>query len=136
MYAELKTAQKFFDKFSIGLSVLCALHCLFLPSFLIILSSFMSIQFDNEFIHYMILFLVVPISIFALTAGLKNHKSFSIFLLGLVGLITLIYALFLNIKILGDSGEIILTLFGSTFVSLAHLKNYQLCKHIDCDCHE
>ena len=96
----------------------------------------MSIQFDNELIHYMILFLVVPISIFALTAGLKNHKSFSIFLLGLVGLITLISALFLNIKILGDSGEIILTLFGSTFVSLAHLKNYQLCKHIDCDCHE
>ncbi len=136
MYAQLRTAQKISDKFSIGLSVLCALHCLFLPSFLIIFSSFMSIQFDNELVHSMILFLVVPISIFALTTGLKNHKSFPIFLLGLFGIFTLISALFLNIKILGDSGEIILTLFGSTFVSFAHLKNYQLCKHIDCDCHE
>ena len=43
MYAQLRTAQKISDKFSIGLSVLCALHCLFLPSFLIIFSSFLII---------------------------------------------------------------------------------------------
>ena len=75
MFAQLMNAQKISDKLSIGVSLLCVLHCLFFPSFLIIFSSFLSLTLDSELIHYILLFIVVPISIFALTVGLKNHNN-------------------------------------------------------------
>ena len=31
---------------------------------------------------------------------------------------------------------IIFTLMGSALVVYAHLKNFQLCKELDCDCHD
>ena len=69
------------DGIAISLSFLCALHCLFVPSFVILAPSFLSISFNNEFIHYLILVLAVPISIFALSIGYKTHKIGYLFLL-------------------------------------------------------
>ena len=136
MFAQLMNAQKISDKLSIGVSLLCVLHCLFFPSFLVIFSSFLSLTLDSELIHYVLLFIVVPISIFALTVGLKNHNNSLVFSTGLIGVISLISALFIDISIFNFSGEILLTLIGSFLISTAHYKNYKLCNHMDCDCHE
>ena len=43
MFAQLIYAQKVSDKVSIGISALCLLHCLLFPSFMILLSSFISL---------------------------------------------------------------------------------------------
>ena len=136
MFAQLMNAQKISDKLSIGVSLLCVLHCLLFPSFLVIFSSFLSLTIDSELIHYVLLFIVVPISIFALTVGLKNHNNSLVFSTGLIGVISLISALFIDISIFNFSGEILLTLIGSFLISTAHYKNYKLCNHMDCDCHE
>ena len=136
MFAQLMNAQKISDKLSIGISLLCVLHCLLFPSFLVIFSSFLSLTLDSELIHYFLLFIVVPISIFALTVGLKNHDNFHVFSIGLMGIICLISAIFLDISIFNISGEILLTVVGSFLISMAHYKNYKLCNHMDCDCHE
>ena len=82
------------DGIAISLSFLCALHCLFVPSFIILAPSFLSISFNNEFIHYLILVLAVPISVFALSIGYKTHKNLSIFVIGFLGLSILLFALF------------------------------------------
>ena len=136
MFAQLIDAQKFSDKVSVGISVLCLFHCLLFPSLMVALSSFISITLNSELIHYMLLFLVVPISSFALIVGLNNHKNSFIFVVGLLGLAILVSALLLELPIKIISGEILLTIVGSFLITFSHYKNYKLCNHLECDCHE
>ena len=131
----LKT-QKHSDKFAITLSLACAIHCLFVPSFVILSAGFLSITIDNEFFHKLLIFIVVPISIFALYAGYKNHKTSSFIPMAVFGLLMLILAVVLGESVLGETGERIFTLFGSAALAYAHYKNYQTCKELDCSCHD
>ena len=136
MFAQLIDAQKVSDKVSIGISALCLLHCLLFPSLMVLLSSFISVSLNSELIHYMLLFLVVPVSSFALIVGLNNHKNSFIFFIGLSGLAILVSALFIELPIKTISGEILLTIIGSLLITFSHYKNYKLCDHLECDCHE
>ena len=99
MFAQLIDAQKVSDKVSVGISVLCLFHCLLFPSLMVALSSFISLTLNSELIHYMLLFLVVPISSFALIVGLNNHKNSFIFVVGLLGLAILVSALLLELEL-------------------------------------
>tara|TARA_B100000003_G_C10863178_1_gene343886 strand:+ start:664 stop:1068 length:405 start_codon:yes stop_codon:yes gene_type:complete len=126
--------QLFTDKLAISLSAICVLHCLFMPSFLILSSWFAAFSIDNEFIHYAILTVAIPVSAFALIKGFKNHKKLSYFVYGFFGLFLLAFAV-LAAGITGEIGEKSLTLLGSLFVIYAHYKNHQICKELNCDCH-
>ena len=127
-------AQLFTDKLAISLSAICVLHCLFMPSFLILSSWFAAFSIDNEFIHYAILTVAIPVSAFALIKGFKNHKKLSYFVYGFFGLFLLAFAV-LAAGITGEIGEKSLTLLGSLFVIYAHYNNHQICKELNCDCH-
>ena len=48
---QLTSAQRLSDKFSIFVSITCALHCLLMPAFLITTSSVIALQIDNEVLH-------------------------------------------------------------------------------------
>ena len=124
------------DGLAISLSFLCAIHCLFVPSFIILAPSFLSISFDNEFMHYIILALAIPISIFALSAGYKAHKNLSMIFIGFLGLSILLFAVLFGINLFGEIEEKGLTLFGSTIVAYAHYRNLKVCNELDCDCHD
>lgn len=124
------------DKFAMSLSMICLIHCLFAPSFIILTSAFLSFSYDNEFMHKMILLLAVPFSIFALIMGYKNHKTISFLLIGILGLLILILAVLLGERMLGEYGEKGLTLMGTIFVTYSHYKNHQVCINLDCSCHE
>ena len=126
--------QLFTDKLAISLSAICVLHCLFMPSFLILSSWFAAFSIDNEFIHYAILTVAIPVSAFALIKGFKNHKKLSYFVYGFFGLFLLAFAV-LAAGITGEIGEKSLTLLGSLFVIYAHYNNHQICKELNCDCH-
>ena len=119
------------DKLAVTFSMVCVLHCFFTPSFIILTSSVLSVSVNNGFIHLAILLAATPISLFALSLGYKNHKIFSVLLIGMMGLLTLIFAL-----LLGESGEKLMTLMGSILVSYSHFRNHQICKSLDCSCHE
>ena len=123
------------DKLAISLSTICVLHCLFMPSFLILSSWFVAFSVNNEFVHYSILFAAVPVSAYALMQGYLNHDKLSYFLFGIFGLSTLVFAV-LTTSIFGEIGEKSLTVLGSLFVIYAHYKNHQICKELDCDCHD
>ena len=124
------------DKLAISLSLACVIHCLFVPSFVILSSGFYATTFDNEFVHNLILFFAIPISLFALALGYKNHGAPSYFLIGIIGLIILILAVILGEPLYGETGEILFTTLGSVFVVFAHYKNHQICKEINCSCHD
>ena len=124
------------DKFAMALSLACAAHCFFTPSFLILTSGFLSFSVDNEFIHALILLVATPISFYALFVGYRNHKTFSFLPVGILGLFLLLSAVLLGESMLGEFGEKAWTLSGSILVAYSHFKNYNLCKNLDCSCHQ
>ena len=124
------------DKFAMGLSMACVVHCFFAPSLIILSFSFLSLSIESEIIHYLIVFLAVPISLFALGLGYKNHDVLSYLYTGAFGLVLLVVAVVLGEDLLGEIGEQTLTLIGSMIVAFAHFKNHRKCKELECDCHE
>jgi len=132
----MRTTQEYSDKTAISLSALCLVHCLLVPSFLVFLSGYISLSYNNELIHYAILFIAIPVSIYALIAGVKNHSSYTYLYLGLLGILTLILAVTLGVQMWGEAGEKILTTVGALLVAISHFKNYRLCREVECDsCH-
>ena len=131
----IKTQQTT-DKFAITLSLVCVLHCFFFPAFVIFTSGFISLSIDNEFVHKLLVFTAVPLSIFALTLGYKNHKSIAPIPIGILGLLIFISAVISGEDNIGEFGEKMLTLLGSMLVAYSHFKNYKICKNLDCACHE
>ena len=123
------------DKFAAGLSIACAMHCLLVPSFLIVTSGTLALSIDNELIHWAILFLAIPVSAYALISGVLNHNDYVVFLVGLAGLGVLV-ATALSESYLSETSIIVFTLMGSSLVVYAHIQNFKLCKELDCDCHD
>ena len=95
----------------------CVIHCFFAPSLIILSYSFLSFSVESELIHYIIVFIAVPISLFALGLGYKNHKALSFLATGIFGLSLLILAIVLGEGLLGEIGEKTLTLIGSSIVA-------------------
>ena len=82
------------DKASITLSMACMIHCLLMPSFLILTSGFFALSIDNELIHKVFLIIVLPVSLYALITGYQNHEIIAFFYLGIFGLWLLFFAVF------------------------------------------
>ena len=124
------------DKLSITLSLACVIHCLLMPSFLILTSGFLALSIDNELIHRVFLIIVLPVSLYALITGYQNHKILSYLYLGISGLWLLFFAVFFGEGVFGEFTEKSLTLIGSIIVATSHFKNYKACKELACECHE
>ena len=124
------------DKLSITLSLACMIHCLLMPSFLILTSGFLAVSIDNELIHRVFLIIVLPVSLYALITGYQNHKILSYLYLGISGLWLLFFAVFFGEGVFGEFTEKSLTLIGSIIVATSHYKNYKACKELACECHE
>ena len=124
------------DKASITLSLACMIHCLLMPSFLVLTSGFFALSIDNELIHKAFLIIVLPVSLYALITGYRNHKILSYFYIGTSGLWLLVFAVFFGEGVFGELAEKSLTLLVSIIVASAHYKNYKACKELDCNCHD
>ena len=123
------------DKFAISFSAICMIHCLFAPSLIILSYSSLALTLESELIHKAILLLTIPVSIFAISLGYKNHSNNSIIYTGIAGLTILISALLVGASI-GENAELILTILGSLMVITCHYRNYNVCKKLNCVCHE
>ena len=125
------------DKFAASISLACAIHCFFVPSFVIVTSGVLFTSINNELIHKIILLIAIPVSLYALRLGYKNHSIALYLYIGITGLLTLATAVLLGESTLGESGEKIMTLVGSILVCYSHFKNHQTCKTLECSsCHD
>ena len=123
------------DKFAMSFSAICMIHCLFAPSLIILSYSSLALTVESELIHKAILLLTIPVSIFAISLGYKNHSNNAIIYTGIAGLTILISAILIGESI-GENAELILTILGSLMVITCHYRNYNACKKLNCDCHE
>jgi 4-amino-4-deoxy-L-arabinose transferase-like glycosyltransferase len=119
--------QQIGDKAAVGLSLLCVVHCLFLPILLILIPPLSGVfAFNDELFHTWLLYAVVPISALAMLMGYFHHRSQRVFLIGALGLIILILAAFLGHEVLGEYSEVAFTVLGSSIIAYSHIRNYQL----------
>ena len=133
----MKQVQAVTDRFAIGLSLACAIHCLATPLLLAVLPNMAMLQMDNEAFHFWMIVAVLPTSLYALTLGCKQHKRNQLLILGSIGLALLVLAIVLGEQRIGEVGEKSLTTLGAGFVALGHWFNYRLCrieKHESCNC--
>lgn len=129
----MKLIQTAADKFAIGLSLMCTVHCFATPVILALLPSIAVLQINGEQFHLWILAAVLPTSLLALSLGCKKHKRIRYMAFGVVGLVFLITAVLLGHEV----AEKTFTVIGSAFIALAHWFNYQQCfkKHDEkCPC--
>ena len=109
------------DNISIYISGFCLIHCLAFP-ILSVSIPFYGFFTENHF-HEILLFLIIPISSFALYRGFKNHKNRRIIFVGIIGGILV----FLGATVLhnqtNSSYELIITAIGSMLLALAHFNN-------------
>ena len=131
----MKFSQEMSDKLAISLSAICTLNCLLLPSIIVLSSGYISSQIDSEAIHAFLISFAIPISIFALSRGYRNHKNLSVLTLGFSGLIIMILAFFFGEAVSEKSTEQFFTVAGSLLVVYAHYINYRTCNDLNCDCH-
>ncbi|WP_018690697.1 MerC domain-containing protein [Algicola sagamiensis] len=124
----MKTSQIVTDRVAIGLSLTCALHCMLLPSLLLLLPSIAALSLNTEAFHITLVIAVIPSSLFALKAGYQQHGNSWVIFGVSIGLILLVLALLLGTGILGEQGELILTVIGSICIAFGHSANYQLSK--------
>ena len=135
MRDQINILQPVADKGAIGLSLLCAAHCLALPLIITLLPSLAAYGLADEALHTWIILAVIPLSTFALTMGCKRHREFSVLYTGCTGLLLLCLAPLLGHELLGEAGEKGLTLAGAALIAASHIKNFRLCrKEAHCDC--
>ena len=130
----MKTAASMLlDRASIGLSILCVLHCFAAPIFLAFAPSLLALGVADEKFHLILIFLILPASLTALTLGCRRHGDMSILYWGCAGLIVLLSTLVLGHDLLGDAGEKIMTVFGSGLVVVGHVLNFRSCRISACE---
>jgi len=121
------------DKLAISTSAICAIHCLSLPLLLGVFPALGATLFGEEAFHVLLLWLVIPLSLVALTMGCWKHKDRWVAVAGFVGLSALIFAASFGHDVLGEAGERIATLLGAVAIAVGHLRNYTLCRRVACD---
>lgn len=122
--------QSFTDKTAIGLSAVCILHCLALPLFIILFPSIALMALNDEAFHQGILYVILPLSTIALAIGFNHHRNYSVLIISLTGLVILVSTGFIDHKLLGHYGEVILTVVGSAIIAFGHFRNSRLRKLI------
>ena len=120
------------DRASIGLSVICVLHCFATPILLAFAPSLLALPVADEKFHAVLIFLILPASLVALTLGCRHHGDRSVVYWGCGGLVVLLGTLVLGHDLLGDAGEKIMTVFGSGLVVIGHTLNFRACRASTC----
>ena len=123
----------FVDRFAIGVSALCIAHCLLLPILLVALPILGQSFLGSESLHVLLVYAVIPSSLFALSVGCSQHKNTSFMLLGILGMTFLVLGISVEILGLDHHWEQRFTLIGALLIAFAHVRNFQKCREANTD---
>ena len=115
------------DKFGIVSSGVCIAHCS-LPILLSFTSPSLTVYLGNEWIHFTLLITVITVAIFSLLNSKQLHKKNLSFLLVIVGIFLLIFAVTAEISLneIKKHFELFFTFLGSLALTPNHFVNLQL----------
>lgn len=123
------TTSVLWDRVGIGVSGICAIHCLLFPVFISVLPVFSIAPLINEWAHPVFIVLLAPVVYFALK---RSHYDLKISFLLVSGLVFIITGWLAGHFWLGHTFEISVTLLGSVALIAGHWLNYRhhrVCKN-------
>ena len=116
------------DKTAIGLSLLCAVHCLALPVIIVLAPAAGSLAIADESFHLWMIAVVIPVSAYALFLGCRQHRRLSVLALGVGGIAVLAASALFAQGLFGEMGERVGTLVGASLVACSHWLNFRYCR--------
>jgi len=131
--AVLDRKERFFDGLAIVLSGTCMLHCLALPILVTVFPIVQGSLLEEQYFHLIMLLLILPTSLIALTVGCRKHKDRLTIALGAMGLTVLTITALFGHDLFGLTGERITTSIGGVVLAAAHIRNYLSCRKVDCN---
>lgn len=123
--------QRIFDTIGITVSGTCMIHCLMAPVTVIILPLLGLTIVDEHILHEILLYLILPSALIAITMGCRKHKDYSVAALAIIGISLLVYTVVLH-DIYNAQLTTVMTFIGSTLLVVSHVRNYMLCRKADC----
>ena len=120
------------DGVAVFLSGTCMVHCLVLPMLVTLFPIVQGSLLEEQYFHLIMLVLILPTSLFALTVGCRKHKDRTTITLGAAGLLTLTTTAIMGHELFGFLGERIATTIGGLILASAHIQNYRCCRKVDC----
>ena len=111
----------FWDRLGIGVSGLCAIHCMMTPVLVSLLPIWPSLEIYHDYSHFAFFLVIAPVAYFSLK---KRHEHKSVLLLMIGGLL-IIFGAWLFRHSLGEYGESLVTLSGSILLIRGHWLNYK-----------
>jgi hypothetical protein len=128
------SSQLILDRFAIGFSVLCAIHCLAVPVLLLMFPSVLTtLHLDSHVFHELLIWAVIPTSFVAIFLGCKRHKDKLVLALAGIGIAALTASALYGHDALGHTGEKFATLSAVSILAFAHWRNYALCRKSSCN---
>ncbi len=111
----------FWDRIGIGLSGICAIHCLLVPVIVSLIPLWPAFEEFHEYTHLIFFLAIAPTVVLSLR---RKHESLSTTIYLIVGVFIIFLAWFFN-ETLGDYGEAGITLIGSLMLIRGHWLNYK-----------
>ncbi|HCD50963.1 MAG TPA: hypothetical protein DEQ34_00850 [Balneolaceae bacterium] len=115
----------FWDRIGIGLSGLCAIHCLAVPIVISLIPLWPAFEHFHGYTHLIFFLAIAPTVILSLQ---RKHENPKVTVLLFSGVIVIFLAWFFN-DTLGEYGEAGVTLIGSTLLITGHWMNYKSKMH-------
>lgn len=111
----------FWDRVGIGLSGICALHCLLVPVVISLIPLWPAFERLHGYTHLFLFLAIAPTVILSLR---RKHKSMVATTYLISGVLIIFLAWFFN-ETLGEYGEAGITLVGSLLLIRGHWLNYK-----------
>lgn len=121
------------DIAGIIISALCLVHCIATP-FVVYSLPVLARSFHHPLFHIGVALFVLPVGLWAFFRGFRQHKSYLVLGLGIVGMSIVALAAFIPHEWLHQVGHLEWTLIGSVFLVIGHWLNRRSI-HQHCACH-
>ena len=141
------------DSLAIGMSVICAIHCLLTPLLVIFVPILATSFWVHEDFHWWVILFILPTTGAALFLGCRRHGDRATLLLSLAGIGLLVFS-----AVQGSlahsaaaveeaahcascaaatagyslTGSTLVNVLGGTLLASAHVRNFQLCRKRRC----
>lgn len=116
------------DRIGMGLSILCALHCLLTPVIILSIPFLARYYLAHPLFHFILAAAIIPVGLVAFIAGLRHHHNWWVLVLGIPGLLLVTGTPYLVHVHQFEWNEQALMVIGSISLVMAHLINRRSCR--------
>lgn len=115
------------DKLGMGLSILCALHCLLTPMIILSIPFLARYYLAHPLFHLILALAIIPVGLVAFANGIRHHHNWWVLVLGLPGLVLVTGTPYMvHIQNMPWNEQWVMVL-GSLLLVSAHLLNRKSC---------